>query len=181
MIASVLQHPVLALRNLLPSLLTLLAALLACVPLRMPFDFAVVPDFALMAVFYWTLYRPDLLPVVTIFVIGLLQDLLLGGIVGVTPIMLICCHAVLLNQRRIFLGKPFALSWWGFAVVALAAEAFQWTVHGMVVARIPDILPSLVQAVATVLLFPLVVWLLVFVHRHLVPRVDDKFLSGRAV
>jgi len=39
-----------------------------------------------MATFHWTIYRADLLPALWLFLIGTVQDLLSGGLPGVTPV-----------------------------------------------------------------------------------------------
>lgn len=74
----------------LPFLMTLLFALISVVPLNLPGFAVVTPAFALMAVFHWTVYRPDLMPLGAIFLIGLLLDLLNGTpYVGLSALMLL--------------------------------------------------------------------------------------------
>ena len=76
------------------------------------------PALPLIAVFYWTLYRPDLMPPVAAFVIGLLQDILGGLPLGVSACVLVGVHAAVNTQRRFFIGKSFAVVWLGFALVS---------------------------------------------------------------
>ena len=71
--------------RLVPFLTTLLFAFFSVVPFNLPGFAVVMPAFTLMAVFHWTVYRPDLLPLSAVFVSGLLLDLLNGTpYVGVT-------------------------------------------------------------------------------------------------
>ena len=65
--------------SLLPVATTVLAMLLSIQPVHIPGYEAVTPAFTLMAAYHWTIYRPDLLPALALFVIGTLQDLLTGG------------------------------------------------------------------------------------------------------
>ncbi len=48
-------------RGLLPLICTLSVVLLSALPLRLPMAAMVAPSLTLIAVYYWTIYRPDLL------------------------------------------------------------------------------------------------------------------------
>src|SRR5207248_10284813 len=61
--------------RMLPIATTLLAATIAILPVPVPGYAALTPAFTLMAVYHWTIYRPDLLPPIGVFAIGLAQDL----------------------------------------------------------------------------------------------------------
>lgn len=167
---SPLQRLDIAVRSITPLMLTVLLALLSMVPVRMPGDLSVVPAFSLMAVFYWTIYRPDLMPAPVVFLIGLLQDLASGGIPGLTAFVLLGTYGVVLNQRRVFLGKPFAVTWWGFLMVATGALVIRWTLSSILFGQFMQVLPAVTQFIATVALFPLVVWLFVRTHRRILPQ-----------
>src|SRR5437899_11074957 len=69
--------------RMLPIATTLLAATIAILPVPVPGYAALTPAFTLMAVYHWTIYRPDLLPPIGVFAIGLAQDLLGGAPVGI--------------------------------------------------------------------------------------------------
>lgn len=158
-------------RSIMPFSMTLLLGVMAQLPLSMPVDINVVPAFTLMAVFYWTIYRPDLLPPPAIFLIGLAEDLMSGNLMGLSALLLLATYGLVLNQRRTFLGKPFAVTWWGFAIVAGLALTTEWLVVSLLSWRILGVTQLALQYVTTVTLFPLVVWLFVSTHRHILPRV----------
>jgi len=69
--------------RMLPIATTVIAAIIAILPVRVPGYAALTPAFTLMAVYHWTIYRPDLLPPIGLFAIGLAQDLLAGSPVGI--------------------------------------------------------------------------------------------------
>ena len=60
-------------RSLFPFTLTLLLVMVGMVPLRVPDLSPIVPSLGLIAVYYWAIYRPDLLPAWAVFVIGLIK------------------------------------------------------------------------------------------------------------
>lgn len=147
-------------RQTVPCTLTFLLLLAGAVPLHAQTLQAVAPSLPLIAVFYWTLYRPDLMPAVCVFFIGLLQDVLCGLPLGVGAGVLVCVHAAVDTQRAFFIGKSFGVVWLGFAVVAGIALMLQWLIvcawYGTLVT--PD--RSFFQALTTIGTFPLVSWVL---------------------
>jgi rod shape-determining protein MreD len=171
MISSFFQAIDAKLRLFTPFVMTMAFAFLSVVPLSMPFDIAIAPSFTVMAVFYWTIYRPDLLPGVAVFAVGLTQDILTGGPLGLTALILLGVYGVVLNQRRVFLGKSFAVTWWGLTIVAAGAQAVSWTVSSALSGRLLAVDQSVAQFALTFALFPLVVWLFIRTHRRLLPAI----------
>ena len=74
-------------KSLSPFAITLFLIMLGLVLVRSPDVAPVMPSMALAAVFYWTVFRPDLLPNWCIFLLGLLQDLLTGAPPGVSIVV----------------------------------------------------------------------------------------------
>jgi rod shape-determining protein MreD len=66
-------------RNILPFFATLLLILVGMVPLRVAELSPVIPSLVMVAVYYWTVYKPNLMPLWAVFLIGLFYDLLGGG------------------------------------------------------------------------------------------------------
>lgn len=142
-------------RHLFPFASTLAMLVLGAVPLHIPAFASVAPSVSLIAVFYWSLYRPDLMPAWAAFVLGVVQDIFVGLPLGVGACVLIAVHAAVSTQRRFFVGKSFGVVWLGFAVMASAGLAFTWLLtciyHGALLA--PNAM--LFQALITIGVFPL--------------------------
>src|SRR3989442_15724675 len=78
---------------------TVVVLLVATVlPLRVPDYAAVVPLLTLAGVYYWTVYRPELLPPSVVFLCGLVLDLLSGAPLGVSPLLLLLARSLVLSQ-----------------------------------------------------------------------------------
>jgi rod shape-determining protein MreD len=169
--AGTLSRIDLALRSVTPFMMTLMLILLGAMPISMPIDLPIAPAFGLMAVFYWSVYRPDLLPAVAVFALGLLQDLIAGAPLGITAVIWLGTFGIVLNQRKIFLGKPFAMSWWGFSMVAIAAGAARWLISSALAGRLLDAHRLTAELASTILLFPLLVSLFVLTHRRILPKI----------
>ncbi len=154
-------------RALIPTLSTLVLVIIAQLPLAVPYLDRVTPALALIAVYYWSIYRPDLLPAVVVFAIGLIQDLLSGTPVGLTALVLLLVHGIVVSQRRVFLGMTFLVEWWGFLLVASGAAAFAWLAASLLFATLLPPGPVAAQWLLTVGLYPLLTWLISRMRRSL--------------
>ncbi len=166
-----LQRLDLGLRSVTPLALTLLLALVPVLPLAILGGQPMVPSFTLMSVFYWTVYRPDLLPAAAVFAVGLVQDLVSGAPIGLTPMILLGTYGIVLGQRFVFLGKPFAVAWWGFMMVALTAALVSWLMTCLINLKVVGIGQPMMQFAVTWALFPLLVWFFIRTHRRVLRRV----------
>ena len=158
-----------AARNLFPLGLAVAALLLGAVPLYLPGYGAVAPNVALMVVFYWAIYRPDLFPTVLAFAIGLVQDALMGTPLGLNALVLLCMHGIVVTQRRFFQGKTFSVVWSAFFVVALAAAFFGWLLSMALAGTLIAPWPGIFAMMLTVALYPLATWVLARVHGAILP------------
>jgi rod shape-determining protein MreD len=127
-----------AARQVTPLGLTLIATLTTVVPLNAPGLQAVAPVWPLMMVFHWALYRPDLMPLAAVFLIGLLFDALSGAPLGLNALVFSALATLVEKQRRFFYRKPFGIVWMGFAIVSAAAFLAAWAVASAWNGRVLD-------------------------------------------
>src|SRR5437764_10755649 len=138
----------------LPIATTVLAAIITILPVRVPGYAALTPAFTLMAVYHWTIYRPDLLPPIGVFAIGLAQDLLGGAPVGIGTLVLLLARAAVLRVRRYFINRTFPFVWAGFTLLAAAAMLTLWAVHCLVQLAVFDLRSTMFRTVLTIAVFP---------------------------
>jgi rod shape-determining protein MreD len=146
--------------SLLPVSTTVLAMLFSTQSIQIPGYAAINPAFVLMATYHWTIYRPDLLPGVALFVIGTIQDLLCGGLVGVTPLLLLLTQAIVLRHRGYFVNRTFPFIWAGFTLLTAGAMLFLWALYSLLAAELLDSGATVFRSVLTVSLFPVASFLL---------------------
>lgn len=154
-------------RGLGPIVITTFLILLSTVPWPLPVAAAAPPAIGMIAAFYWAVYRPELMPPTVIFALGLLQDSLEGGPLGVGALVLLIVYGTVRLQRRFLLGKPFAVVWWGFMMTAAAAEALLWGIHSLLGGAPVDPGAAGFQFGVTVAVYPLLAWLFGWIHRGL--------------
>ncbi len=155
-------------RATVPFVLCLVLVLITALPMTIPYIGSVTPMFALMAVFYWCIYRPDYLPPYAIFLVGVLYDMLGGGPLGLTALLLLLVHAFIVPQRRVFHGKSFFVEWFGFSIVVLGLGVIGWLAASIYYVTPMQPLPVIGQAGLTIALYPCIAWMISQVHRRLV-------------
>ncbi|MGB0749326.1 MAG: rod shape-determining protein MreD [Magnetospiraceae bacterium] len=148
-------------RNATPFVVTIFLVLVSLIPTHIPALSLAPPLYVVIAVYHWTLFRPDLMPPVAVFFVGLLQDVLGGGPIGFFAFVLLLVYGSVLSQRRFLYGKSFAVVWLGFLFVGLGASIAIWLLGCLNLVTLLPLRPFFHQYLMTVALFPLVAWLLV--------------------
>jgi rod shape-determining protein MreD len=154
--------------RLLPIVTMLIAAIITILPVRVPGYAALTPAFTLMAVYHWTIYRPDLLPSMALFAVGLLEDLLTGAPVGVGALVLLLARAAVLRFRRYFVNRAFPFVWSGFTLLAGIAMLALWALHSAIDLTLLDLRSTVFRTVLTIAMFPVASFLLGRAQRRLI-------------
>lgn len=158
MSSSALRPVATGLRALSPFVWCLLLIALQLVPFGIPHALPIMPNLLLAGAFYWTVNRPELMPVAALFGLGLLYDLLHAGPVGLMPLTLIAVNRFALSERRIFSGRIFVLSWWGFAIVACGYGAVSWFFNSLYLTHWLDAAPIAMQTLMTIAVYPIIAY-----------------------
>lgn len=154
--------------NVLPIVTTVLAALLSIEPMHLDGYAGLTPAFTLMATYHWTIYRPDLLPAPLLFLIGTIQDLLSGGLTGVTAVTLLLARAITAPNRHYFVDRAFPFIWAGFSLMTGGAMLFSWALHSLLAAELLDLRGPVLRTVLTISVFPIASFLLARSQRALI-------------
>lgn len=157
-------------RMISPVVVALLLMFVLMVPLHLPNFGTIAPSIALMTVFYWAVYRPDLVGPIAAGILGFVQDSLSGAPLGMNAIVYLLVYQSVVSQRQLFLAHGFFILWWGFALTAVISGFVTWGIHSMLHLDLVPFDPVLYQAAATISLFPAVAWLY--------GKVQRSFLSG---
>ena len=147
-------------RNILPFGLTVVVMLFGLTPTYVPGLAQITPMYSLVAIYFWAIYRPDLLGYGIGFAVGVLEDLLTGAPLGVGALTLLLTQWVVFNQQKFFHAKPFAITWFAFALVALGAALLKWFCVGLITASGFTPFGDLMAAyLITVAAYPVIAWL----------------------
>ncbi len=146
-------------RGVTPFLLSVGLVLLSVVPMPLPGFAPIVPAFALMSIYLWAIYRPNLLPLSAVFTLGLLYDLLTGAPVGLFAVVFLTVYGVALTQRRFIAGKSFFIYWFGFAIIGFGAAIESWALASLWHLTLLDTQAVFFQYLVSLGIFPLVAWI----------------------
>ncbi len=108
------------------------------------------------------------MPAPVVFGLGVFQDVLSGGPLGVGAFVLLATYGAVLNQRRVLMRRTFAIGWFGFVGVALGAFALNWLIMTALSLTLFDPLAASMHYVMTVALYPVVAGCMVALQRSFV-------------
>ncbi len=122
--------------------------------------YSLLPSFFLIPVYYWLVFRPDWLPLWSLFGIGLFYDALMGYELGFSSLLLMGSSFLGQYTRPLLNPHRFLLIWGAFGIYSLGyIFVFGFFISGG--------LPLLVSWMYGVILYPLIAWLLSHLHLRL--------------
>lgn len=169
MTAAWFRHLDAQLRCCLPAITLLAALLIDQVPIPGEGVGRTGPLALLGVATFWSIYRPDLLPVPVVFVAGLVADALAGLPFGLTSLVLILVRAIVVGQQRFFLARSFPVVWACFTILATGALLLRWLLMSIWAGHLFGLVPSAFELVATIVAYPLLSLPLGWLHNR-VPR-----------
>ena len=152
-------------RAVFPVLVTLALVMAGTLRSGIPDLSPVVPMLSLIAVYYWSVHMPRLMPFWAVFLIGLLQDFLSGGPLGVATVTLMCVSAFISWRRRAFIGASFVVIWGIFMFVAAGAFVVLWLLTSLAMLQMLDPQPAVFQYLMTLAVYPCFAWMMAWGQR----------------
>ena len=137
-----------------PALLAMAGVLVSLIPFGLVTHWLVFPALALTAVYFWAINQPSLLPPILIFLIGLAQDFLSGGPVGLWAFVYLVAYAGVLSQRSILFAQSFPMLWAGFLIVASIVGILVWLVGSFYYSQALNVMPIALQVLVTAMVYP---------------------------
>jgi rod shape-determining protein MreD len=137
-----------------PTLLGIAGVIALALPLRLFDGLVPTPLLPLMVIFFWSLYGPEYMPSISTFAIGLLQDLLLGGALGMWAATYLIIQYLTMSQRSYFLGREQHVVWMGFLIAAMTGGIIIWLQTSMLAGSWVTIRPMLWQILVTAATYP---------------------------
>jgi rod shape-determining protein MreD len=154
-------------RMLVPYAFMAFLFLLNIVAVSYPLTGAIKAPFFLMAIYYWAIFRPTLIPAWLVFIAGILMDLLSGLPLGMNALPFLVIHWIVADQRRYLLGQPFLMLWIIFCLLSLGAVVLQWLLYGLIHMHWPSLIPLWAPSLLGIALFPLICVMLHLTHKIL--------------
>ena len=115
----------------LPFLSCLGFLFLGLFPFRIPFFIELFVPFFYISLFCWLFLRPDLLPPLSVFCLGVLSDLMYANPLGVETLICMLLYLSVYSQRRFLIGHSFIFLWGTFALLMLPLFIIQWSLNSL--------------------------------------------------
>ena len=157
-------------RGMLPKLTALVALLVDVLPLPNAAPLVQMPVFLVGVAFFWTIYRPDLLGVVAIFLLATLLDGIAGLPLGLTAFSILMVRTLLMPRERFLATTSFIVIWATFVITATAVLGLRWAMACLWWWQPLELRPVVVELALTVAVYPVLSYFLSGL-RSLLPRV----------
>ena len=140
------------LQAVLPAMLTLVVLPIGFIP---PFiRLGLTPDAALIAIYFWGVYRPTSLPASVVLGIGMVADLFASYPLGMVTLSYILALHLLIVRRRLFMLEPLGSFWLGFSIMSCVILPGRWLLSAALIGEWGAFEPLLREWLATLLLYP---------------------------
>ena len=130
-----------------------------------------MPFLGLIAMIYWSIYRPDLTHIYLLLMLGLLVDVIQGHDIWVHMLIFLIINLIAVSQFKFFYRKPFYLIWAGVSAIVLIY-------YVMLTFHLVFFLKSDVQAITTlsrliltIAFVPVIFKMMIYLHGLLHERV----------
>lgn len=123
--------------------------------------------FLLIGIYFWTIYRPSLLPYPLVFCAGLILDFLSGGLVGLYALCFMVLVMIVRSQRRFLLGQSWPVVWAGFCVAVVVVTGFQFVAYSLSNWEFPPLIPQFFNLISSFCLYPLILPPMMLLNRLL--------------
>ena len=130
-------------------------------------------NFAHILIFFWTLKNPDHLGYTSIFVAGIINDVIIGLPIGISSFcyLLICTATAYI--RNITLSPNFINDWLSFLFIVLLVNSIQVTILDLIFLTEVNYLKYLINTGFTFLFYPIFFFFFNIINNKISFRLND--------
>lgn len=147
-------------KAVIPFMTVLFLIIIMVLPYNIPLLSDIMPFLTLIGVYYWSVFKPELLPIGVVFILGLLQDVLLGSPLGLMPLLLIVVQQFIHVQGRQFLERDFLFNWFVFVMIVIGFGFLNWGIASLYIKTFLEYWSVLGQIFLTIAFYPVITGLL---------------------
>ena len=138
-------------------LLGLLAVYVEAAPLGIGPAAPPSPDLLLCVIVYWTVRRPRSTPLLAVFALGLVRDILIDVPTGAGALALVLAAEAVRSIRHRLARGSFILEWVTLSAAAFGTAGFLWLLIVLTLTQPPYVISLFHQSLYTIMVYPLVV------------------------
>lgn len=111
---------------IVPPVTLFVLMVISTMPSNMTLHLYAAPFLAIMGIYFWSIHRPDAMPLLLLFALGILNDLLVGEpLLGSSAFLFVGVGWGIASQTSFFRAQNFITLWFGFIVIAAALILIQ--------------------------------------------------------
>ena len=141
-----------------------LTILFLIIMMVLPYQFKIIdnsmPFLSLIGVYYWSVFKKDLLSISAIFVLGIIQDIILGSPLGLTSLLLIIAQQFIFFQGRNFLERRFLFNFFIFILMIISFGFLSWGISSLYVSAFLGYWEVILQILLTIAFYPIIILIL---------------------
>ena len=126
------------------------------------------PAVGFVCAYYWLVHRPDLFNLVSVYFLGLVDDVISNVPFGANIFSMLVLYILLNNLVRFFNGKPFVIVWYGFIVMVFVAFFTKWLVLSIYYVQFLPFSIVFFSFLFTAAVYPFLSLLLAFVQNNMI-------------
>ncbi len=139
----------------LPLFVSVLWLMVSFIPLKSEISANARPMLGLMCVYFWTAYRSDLFSLMSIFILGLISDVLSVAPLGIHLFMYLIMYLSVTKISKYINDKTFEILWIGLALLLPVAMLAGWLLMSIYYANFLPLKSLLFSYLISVALYPL--------------------------
>ena len=154
-----------AARKLVPFFFSLFLVLVSFIHIPI-FTFSeIAPVIPLVSIYHWAVYRPNLVPAWSVFLLGAIYDSLSATPPGLYALIFLTVYGLVIWQRKFVFGKKFFVYWLGFVIVYLLTSIQAWIVASIWYYTFIELTPIVFQLIIITGLFPVIALISLAIQR----------------
>ena len=130
-------------------------------------------NFAHILIFFWTLKNPNHLGYTSIFLAGIINDVIIGIPIGITSFCYLLICSVTAYIRNITLTPNFINDWLSFLFTILLINSIQVTILDLVFLIEVNHLKYLINTGFTFIFYPLFFFIFNYVNKKIIVKLND--------
>ena len=126
------------------------------------------PAVTLVCAYFWMIHRPDIFNLLSVYFLGLVDDIISNVPFGTNIFTLLVLYLLISNLSRFLSGKPFIITWYGFAIISLVVFFTKWLILSIYYAQFLPFSIVSFSFMFTVAAYPFISLILAFVQNSLI-------------
>ena len=130
-------------------------------------------NFVYILIFYWTLRNPSYLGYISIFLAGIINDVIIGIPIGISSLCYLLICSVTAYIRNITLSANFINDWVSILITVLLINSIQILILDFIFKYNPDYLSYLINSGFTFILYPLFFFIFNYLEQKISLQPND--------